>query len=257
MNIVCIGSGNVATHLAQGFQQRKDTILQIYSPTLANARALANVFKSSFTSDLAEINPDADLYIIAVSDTAIAAVVAALPADLKGIVLHTSGATELQVLHKFAYHGVIYPPQSLSKTIATDLAQIPFCVEGSDPNSTAFLLQTMRSIAPASRACDSTQRLALHTASVMANNFSNALYQMAYDLLQAHQLPFDLIKPLILETAQKVQKNIPRSVQTGPAVRNDQSTIEKHLEFIKENAEWTKIYQLLTNEIIKNNSLES
>src|SRR5690606_18219747 len=83
--------------------------------------------------------------------------------------------------------------------------------------------------------CDSKQRLSLHTAAVFACNFTNHFYAIAADILNKHGLDFDLIRPLILETAQKVMENQPKEVQTGPAVRNDIRTMEKHLALLHDD----------------------
>lgn len=254
MKIVLIGSGNVASHLGQALNQQGQLITQVYSYTKANASALALRFPGArATADLKDISPDADLYIIAVTDAAMPAVIQALPAGLPGIVVHCSGATDIAVLEKFNYAGVIYPPQSISKQLDLNMQAIPFCVEGNTPQTQEILLQLTQTFAPEARACDSAQRLTLHLCAVLVNNFPNILFQMAYELMAEQQLPFDLLKPIILETARKVQNAIPQDVQTGPAKRNDQNTIHKHLEFLSQKNEIAEIYQLLTTQIVKRN----
>jgi predicted short-subunit dehydrogenase-like oxidoreductase (DUF2520 family) len=193
----------------------------------------------------------ADLYLIAVTDQAIVSLVEALPKDIKGVVIHCSGATDLSVLAGFKNTGVIYPPQSLSKNKAVDFSTVPLCIEGNTDENSAKLLQLAQTFAPRSIYCNSQQRLAIHLASVMVNNFTNILYQMAYELLAENDLSFDLIKPIILETAEKVQNHIPITVQTGPAIRQDSTTMQKHLQFISNKPDLQQIYQLLSQEITK------
>lgn len=251
MNIVIIGSGNIGTHYANAFFNLKHKIIQVFSKTSANAKALADTVFAKPIDNLLEIDPTADLYIIAVADQYITEVVQHLNKNIKGIVVHTSGATSMNVLDKFNNHGVIYPPQSLNKSIDTDLSKIPFAIEASNEESRLILTNLMTSISPLRFYCDSKQRLALHVAAVFVNNFSNALFDMAYSILEKQNLDFELLKPIIMETAKKVQSHHPQEVQTGPASRNDNNTINTHLQFLSYSNDLTEIYQSLSNFIIK------
>lgn len=252
MKVVCIGSGNIATHLSKAFYALGHQIVQIYSKTSANAKALADVVNTTlYTDKLENIVTTADLYLIAVSDQVITDIVQDLPSSLKGIVVHTSGATSIEILSQFTNFGVIYPPQSINKNIATDLSKIPFGIEANSQEVTSKLFGVMNHISQKNFSCNSRQRVALHLSAVLVNNFSNALYQMADDILNSENLDFELLKPIILETAQKVQNHNPKEVQTGPAIRNDQITINKHLEFLSHSKELAKIYQDLSDFIIK------
>ena len=252
MRIVMLGSGNVATQLGKAFHTSGHQIVQVYSRNLANAQALATVLQTQGTDQLVDLVTDADFYIIAVADQAIATVTADLPLSVQGIVVHCSGATDMNVLGQYTRYGVIYPVQSIRKETEVALEHIPFGIEGDQASTTKALLQLMQSLSTQSFLCDSKQRLALHIAAVFANNFSNALFQIAYDILKGQELPFDLLKPIILETAQKVQLQLPKAVQTGPAKRKDQKTIQRHLQFLAKEPNWLKIYQQLTEEITKN-----
>lgn len=251
MNIVILGSGNAATHFGQAFQQLGHQIVQIYSKTKANADALAFALQCTGTDDLSQLLRNADLYLIAVSDEAIPTLVETMPQDINGIVVHCSGATDMAILNRFRNYGVIYPPQSLSKNKTVDFSLIPFCVEGSDTSIANSLLQLTRRFSSRSILCNSQQRLAIHLSSVMVNNFSNILYQFAYELLEEHNLSFDLVRPIILETAEKVQNHVPITVQTGPAIRGDEATQQKHLKFISNKPDLQQIYQLLSHQITK------
>ena len=251
MRTVIIGSGNIATHLAMALYNAGHTIIQIYSRTLANAQALANLVHSSYTNEFSAIPTDADLYLICVSDSAISQVINNLNAGIKGIVTHTSGATDIQVLDKFQNRGVIYPPQSINKNIETDISLIPFGIEANSEENYTRIYQLINNIAPKSFPCSSQQRLAIHVAAVFANNFSNVLYLIAKEILENEQLDFELLKPIILETALKIQHHSPEESQTGPARRADFNIIEKHLQFLRHNAEENKIYQILTDFIVK------
>ncbi|MVZ65392.1 DUF2520 domain-containing protein [Sphingobacterium sp. DK4209] len=251
MNIVLIGSGNIATVWGKAFAQLGHNITQVYSHKLANACALANLLSAEGIDELTKLNLEAELYILAVSDSAIPEIVDQLPKQIKGILIHCSGASDIAVLNKFEQYGVAYPIQSFSKDVELDFKTIPFGIEANTKQNVDFLTKLFSSLSENVFPCDSEQRLAIHLGAVIVNNFSNALFQMAYELLAQHQLPFNLLQPIILETAQKVQNRIPRDVQTGPAVRNDDVTINKHLQFISDNPEWQSIYQQITDLIKK------
>jgi predicted short-subunit dehydrogenase-like oxidoreductase (DUF2520 family) len=251
MDIVILGTGNIATHYAKAFQTQGHHITQVYSKTSANADALAEVVSAESVHDLSQIGDSAELYIIAVSDQAIKTVIDQLPDQLKGIVVHTSGATPLTVLNRFEKSGVIYPPQSLSKDVETDLSVIPFAIEGNTPEAEQTLLAIAQQISYKSFLCNSQQRITLHIAAVFVNNFSNALYQVAFDLLRQQNLDVELVRPIIRETANKVQHHEPKKVQTGPAIRNDIQTINSHLKLLSQDESLTQIYQNLTDLIIK------
>lgn len=250
MNIVILGTGNVAYQFGKAFAKSGHSILQVYSRKKANADALASALKSSATTDLGRINTEADLYVIAVADRAVGEIVAQLPPSLRGIVVHCSGATPMDILSSCESYGVIYPAQSIRKEQANfSLEHIPFGIEGNSPKITNVLLSFMLEHSKASFRCNSEQRLALHVAAVFVNNFANALFGIGHEILDQASLPFDLLKPIILETARKVMDNPPQVVQTGPAKRGDLETMKKHLDFISGKPDWVKIYQDLSREI--------
>lgn len=251
MTIVILGSGNVATHLARAFYSHGHKIKQIYSKQSANASALAETVNAEPVSNLPDLEVGADLYLIAVSDTAIGDVVSQMPDITKGTVVHTSGATPLQVLDRFTHYGVIYPTQSISKQVELDITGIPFGVEANSEETSRLLIDFLSSMARNVFSCNSDQRLALHVAAVLVNNFPNALFSIAQQILERENMDFDLLRPIILETANKVQTHLPSEVQTGPASRNDMRTINRHLQFLSYSNELTEIYQHLSAFIIK------
>ena len=251
MKIVLIGSGNIATHLGKAFADAGHQILQVYSHTIANANALAIALSSEGIKELKDINLGADFYLLAVSDHVLKEVVNSLPKDIAGVVAHCSGGTDISILSQFNLYGVIYPIQSFSKHKDLDLQHTPFAVEGNNTLSYEVLHELASEISDQVFPCDSPQRLALHVSAVFANNFSNALFQIAFELLKEHNLSFDLIRPIIQETAEKVQKHEPKDVQTGPAVRNDKTTMSTHFNFISSHPDWQLIYQKMSDLIIK------
>lgn len=246
MKIVLLGSGNVATHLGKALKDSGHIILQIWSRTRGHAQALGQSLQCDFTSNLSHINEDGEIYIIAVSDDAIDEIASSFPLQNK-ILVHTSGTTDLDIP---GISGVFYPLQTFSKQKDVDFSKIPIAIEGRNSEVTEQLNYLAKSVSSKVVLMNSEQRKALHIAAVFACNFSNHLYAIADKILSDNGLDFDLIKPLITETAEKVQFNSPVTVQTGPAVRRDEITLNKHLDFLKDMTAFKDLYEQLSQSII-------
>jgi predicted short-subunit dehydrogenase-like oxidoreductase (DUF2520 family) len=254
MRITIIGSGNVATHLAAAFKNAGHRMVQVYSRDAHKAALLAYHVKADPINDLNDIDPETDIFVISVKDDAIPAVAKQLAVHQK-LTVHTSGATDLAVLSAITSKaGVFYPLQTFSKTAELDFLTVPVCIEGADEAITAELQTLAQSVSNNVYRVDSGQRKILHLAAVFACNFPNYLYEAARLLLQKHALDFDLLRPLILETAQKVQNHLPAAVQTGPAARNDRQTMDAHLALLSAEPELKTVYELLSQQIIKNSA---
>lgn len=252
MDVVLLGSGNVATHLGRALLTAGHRIKQVYSRTEEHAQALAAILDAVVTTDLAAIDAQADVYIISVKDDALAGVAAQLPPTLRGVVVHTAGSVDMDVFAGYAVdYGVLYPLQTFSKSTPVDFSSVPIAVEASGEAVLLRLEALAGNLSNRVFRCDSKQRLSLHTAAVFACNFTNHFYAIAADILNKHDLDFDLIRPLVLETAQKVMKHPPKEVQTGPAVRNDARTMEKHLELLETNPTLAQLYLLISERIKK------
>jgi predicted short-subunit dehydrogenase-like oxidoreductase (DUF2520 family) len=248
--VVFIGSGNVAGHLAKAMADAGLTIVQVFSPHIVHARKLASGIGAVAENNYSQIVTDADLYLISVPDGKIATVVAEMP-QVNGIVCHTSGITSLNVLEKFSYSGVFYPFQTFSKNSPVDISKVPFCIEASSPDVLERLQLLAGKMSKSVYAMDDAQRKKLHLAGVLVNNFTNHLYASAEDFLEANGMDVALLLPLIKETATKIQKLPPDVVQTGPARRGDMSTIEKHLEMLKDREDLKEIYHIFSQQILK------
>lgn len=249
MDIVLLGSGNVATNLGSALVAAGHRIKQVYSRTETNAQALAETLGAVATTDLARIDARADMYIIAVKDDALGAVAAQL-ARMQGIVVHTAGSVDMAVLAAHvADYGVLYPLQTFSKAKAVDFSTVPIAVEASREPVWERLEALAGSLSERVFRCDSKQRLSLHVAAVFACNFTNHFYAIAADILNKYGLEFDLIRPLILETARKVMAHQPKDVQTGPAARNDVRTMEKHMELLSADPALAQLYRLISEQI--------
>jgi predicted short-subunit dehydrogenase-like oxidoreductase (DUF2520 family) len=256
MRITLLGSGNVATHLAAAFKNAGHQIAQVYSRDMQHASLLAYHVKADAIDDINQIKPETDIFIIAIKDDAIANIGRQL-AKYNILTAHTSGATDLAALSAIIPNsGVFYPLQTFSKTKEVDFRQVPLCIEGSDETVTKQLEELARTISNNVYRVSSAQRKILHLAAVFACNFPNYLYDVARQLLEKHEMGFDLLKPLILETAQKVQTNLPADVQTGPAVRGDDATMSAHLQLLADEPQLKMLYELLSQGIITNKKAE-
>jgi predicted short-subunit dehydrogenase-like oxidoreductase (DUF2520 family) len=251
MRITIIGSGNVATHLAAAFKNAGHRIVQVYSRNAQNAALLAYHVKAESINELTQIDPETDIFVIAIKDDAIGPVAEQLAIQNK-LMVHTSGAAHLFALQAYAEQvGVFYPLQTFSKTREIDFRNVPLCIEAATEDIAKQLIQLAQSISNHVYRVDSDQRKILHLAAVFACNFPNYLYNVAQQLLAQHQLDFNMICPLILETAEKVQTSLPASVQTGPAVRRDEITMQNHLKLLENQPDLQTLYTLLSQAIIK------
>lgn len=247
--IILIGAGNVATQLGTALHKRGYEILQVYSQTGKSAQTLAKKVNAQPVTDLKKILPTASLYIISVKDDAIAGLVKQLQFKDQ-LVVHTSGSVEISALKGVSQnYGVFYPLQTFSKSKTVDFSNIPICIEANNKATANTLKRFAKNISKSVQEINSAQRKILHIGAVFACNFTNHMYAIAAALLTKNNLSFDLLKPLIMETADKIKKNDPAVMQTGPAIRNDKKTMAAHLELLSSDKELTTIYKLLSNHI--------
>lgn len=249
IKVTVIGSGNVAQHLIYAFQKSNDIeLVTVFSRQKENVLHL--VEDSKITNDWDALY-ESDIYIIAVSDAAIAEVSSKLPFQNR-LVVHTSGSVPLEELNAKNRRGVFYPLQTFSKNKEVDFAAIPICLESEFDEDYTILENLAEAIKSKHYLISSRQRKSLHVAAVFVNNFTNHLYQIGKDICGEHQLPFEILKPLIAETANKVQSLSPLEAQTGPAKRNDQNTIQAHLALLTDPTQ-KEIYKILTQSIQHSN----
>ncbi len=248
-----IGSGNVATHLAMSLKKAGCQIVDICSHTFSNAENLAGRVGAKAIHSYEELDQNIDLCIISVPDHAIVTLVNELK-HKKFFVVHTSGSIPMDIFDgKFVDYGVFYPLQTFSKEKPVDFERIPVCIESNNKNKEKGLLELASRLSQMVYQLNSEQRKEIHIAAVFACNFTNHLYGIAQKLLESKQVPFEIIKPLIQETAEKVKDLNPIDAQTGPAVRNDAATMSNHMEILRnENDEYAEIYKLMSESILKN-----
>ncbi len=245
ISVVILGAGNVATHLFKAFNKAENiTVNQWYNRHLKSIDTYKN--RVSITDDLTQL-VNADVYIIAISDDAISELSNQLPFDNK-LVIHTSGSVSVYDINKKHKRGVFYPLQTFSKDADIDFKNVPICIETINKEYYAIIKELAISIGSPTKKVNSDQRRVLHLAAVFVNNFTNQLYRVGHEITESEGAEFDLLKPLIFETAKKVQELSPYMAQTGPAKRHDKKTIKKHLKTL-ESDHHKAIYELLTASI--------
>ncbi|MDO9254975.1 MAG: DUF2520 domain-containing protein [Bacteroidales bacterium] len=249
--IALAGSGNIAWHLANALKLQGYQITGIWSRNFSNARALAESCGSVACEEISDLGKSADLIIIAVADKAIEDVANAIR-GFDGIVVHTAGSVSIDALKDFFKNcGVLYPLQTFSKGTPVNMREIPFFLESSSENVSQTIKQVALSLSDKVYQADSHQRILLHVAAVFAANYSNLMYTIGNEVIKSSGLPQEVLYPLILETARKAISGDPMKMQTGPARRNDTTTIEKHIEILASLPEYAELYRLLANLISK------
>lgn len=248
IQVSIIGSGNVAQHLIQAFAKTTEIeLVQVFSRKKETVNHL--IISDKIITNLNQLKA-ADVYILAVTDEAIADISNQLPFKNQ-LLVHTSGSVAMETLNDNNRKGVFYPLQTFSKSKAVDFKIIPICIEATTEKDYQTLEALAKSISNVVYKIYSEQRKALHVAAVFVSNFVNHLYKMGNDICIENKVPFDLLKPLIQETANKINTLSPALAQTGPAKRNDTQTINAHLSFLT-NDNQKEIYKLLTKSIIDN-----
>jgi predicted short-subunit dehydrogenase-like oxidoreductase (DUF2520 family) len=251
ISVVLLGAGNVGTHLYEAFSKAKNVnLLQWYNRSLDHIYAYQK--NIDITDDLNDLVP-ADVYIIAVSDSSIGPLSKELPFKDR-LVAHTSGSLNFRFMGAQNRRAVFYPLQTFSKQRAIDFSKVPICIESTNKSDLELLANLAQALNCNSFVIDTEQRQSIHLAAVYANNFVNQLYRIAHEITDNKGVDFDILKPLILETALKVQEMSPYMAQTGPAKRNDKKTIKQHIMLI-ENNQHKAVYQLLTDAIKKTHGI--
>jgi predicted short-subunit dehydrogenase-like oxidoreductase (DUF2520 family) len=249
MEVVLIGSGSVATHLGLALKEKGVIISQVFSRNVKNAEKLAEKLNTSFITDISDIYKEADIYFYALTDNAFKSLLRKIEMP-KGIQVHTAGCIPMSEFEGFTLKfGVFYPLQTFSINKPVDFSQIPICIESSDLEVQQKLLEIANLLSNKTYIINSEQRKKLHLAAVFACNFTNYMYDIASKILDDSGFQFEIIQPLIAETAEKIKTMIPYDAQTGPALRMDEKTIEKHLSMLDKKPDLKKIYKLLTKNI--------
>jgi predicted short-subunit dehydrogenase-like oxidoreductase (DUF2520 family) len=255
MDIVIIGTGNVAHCFGQLLKIHGHQVKQVVSRQLAHAQELGEMLNAAYTDDLLDINMEADIYLLAVNDAAITELNDQLRLG-KRIVAHTAGAVSLDAISRISTHtGVLYPLQSIRKEIKT-YPPIPVMLEASSDEVLRRLQALAQSISGSVTVTNSEQRLKYHLTAVLCNNFTNHLIAQAKAYCEKEQLDFALLQPIIKETFDRLEKYAPETVQTGPAMRQDETTMSLHRELLTDNPYLQQVYRVMSEAIYRfhNNS---
>ena len=254
MRITLIGAGRVATQLALALHTQHQ-IVQVYSRNLQHAQRVADKVHTQAIDQVEQLNSQTDLVIIAVSDQAIEPIIQSIKVYLpQCLIVHTSGSTALSIIeHHHKRAGVFYPLQTFSFEREVNWSETPLFVEASQQQDVELLTTLANSLSNNVYQYSSKQRQTLHLAAVFACNFSNYCYDMAKQIVDAEQVDFSLLYPLILETAEKATHNEPKQMQTGPAMRGDQNILNMHAQLLaaSNREDLTQVYALMSEGISK------
>ncbi|GAB3025032.1 DUF2520 domain-containing protein [Niabella terrae] len=249
MKLVILGSGNIAAVLGRKFVAAGHQILQIISRNASTASELAYEWDTESANYLSLINRDADCYLFAVSDEALPGLAADLRLEGK-VVAHTAGAVAMEVLAPVSgNYGVFYPLQSIRKE-QQDIPELPIYIEAANEATRTVLTRLASSISGhAPLNADLDKRSKLHLAAVLVNNFTNHLFSLTEAYCKKEGIAFRELLPLVENTFSRLQDFSPAAMQTGPAARGDETTIEKHLELLSAYPKLRRLYQLMTESI--------
>ena len=250
MKIVLIGAGNLATHLGKALHAAGHDMVQVFSRTMQSAETLASLLDAEPLTDMAQVRDDADVYIFSVKDSALEQLISQLCGGEKKVFLHTAGSMPMSVFRGKALHyGVLYPMQTFSKQREVDFSIIPCFIEANDEFALKQIEGLAGQISHRVFQLSSEDRKYLHLSAVFACNFANHCYAASQELLQQHGVPFDVMLPLIDETAAKVHGMTPKEAQTGPAVRYDENVIGKQIQLLENQPYFQKIYDCMSKSI--------
>lgn len=249
MKISLIGSGNVATSFAKLITKADHKIVQVFSRNLDNAKLLAEEYGATYSNYNENAHAEADLFIIATADHSFTDLLPQFKIQNR-LIVHTAGSVSIDILQEVSQnYGVIYPLQTLHKHIK-ELPEIPLLIDANNEKNMNIIQQFAKSVSTNVTIVHDQERFTLHTAAVIVNNFTNHLYTIAENYCKAEQANFNLLKPLILETANRIMLYSPKDVQTGPAIRKDIKTLDKHLRLLNKYPKLRTTYMRLTDGIM-------
>lgn len=251
LKVCFIGAGNLATHLAKNLNNSGFAIIQVYSRTKKSAKMLADQLGAGFTVNCDKITDKADIYFVALKDAAVQAVLRHIQLQNK-LTVHVSGSLPLRALEPYSENiGVLYPLQTFSKNRALNFAEIPVFIEANSVKNEKILKEIAKTISPKVSVLDSEKRKSLHIAAVFACNFVNHFYSLASEFLAVKEIPFEVLHPLIEETARKATEMPPHEAQTGPAVRYDENIINEQLKQLETFPELKALYNSISRSIFE------
>ena len=248
--IVIIGAGRLAINLSMVIHKKGYELAEVCNRSEIPGKALAKRVNAHYIPMPGMITPDADLYIVCVSDAVIEEVLSKINTD--HFIVHTSGTVGIDVLKKVSQnYGVLYPLQTFTFNRLNDCRTVPLCIEANTENNLEILKHFAESLSENVYVANSGQRRILHLSAVFANNFTNFMYSISQELLKENEMDFRILAPIIMQTAENASSMDIFELQTGPAVRGDMDTIRKHQELLSNHPEYKEIYDLITRNIIQ------
>ncbi len=252
-SLTIIGAGNVGTRLALAFFKAGVSINQICSRTSAHAKRLSTDVLATYVCSIDKIEDSSDFYLFCVPDEKLRSISNEWQHHHK-LVAHTAGTTPIEILAPFSdRHGVFYPLQTFSKGHNLSFRNLPICVEANNSDDLQLINNLALKLTTNVKKLSSEQRKVAHLAAVIASNFSNYMYMVAEEILKDQKIDFEIIHPLIMETARKAGRIGPLQAQTGPAIRGDKTTIDAHLKMLDSYPAYKEFYEVITNSILKAN----
>lgn len=249
MNIVIIGSGNVATFYGVRFKAAGHRIVQVLSPNLNHAQALANILECDATNQYASLHRNADLYVLGVRDDVLIELAQHLELPNK-IIVYGAGAVPLSALYKISSRIVcLWCLFSIQKDHLPTQNNFPVVYNPSNTIDSALAKQLAGLLSNSIYALNDDQKSNAHLCAVLVNNFTNHLYAIAHQLMRESNIEFSLLHPIMLNTAENAIAFDPKTRQTGPAIRNDEQTMHEHSMLLRQHPMYQQVYKILSESI--------
>lgn len=250
--VVLLGSGNVAFHLADALNSSGISIIQIFGRNEITVKELSNTIGTNYTTKPENIISDADIYFFCMNDSANIEISGKITVKGNPVFVHTAGSQSMQIFDsKTKNYGVFYPFQTFTKGIDTNFSAIPICIEASNQYSNNILTEIAKKLNCKTYQLDSSNREELHLCGVFASNFMNHCVSISESILEEKNIDKDLIRPLLDQSFHKILTAGANNSQTGPALREDNKTIEKHIKLLSNKKQYSKVYKVLTESIIE------
>lgn len=249
-NVVILGSGNVASHLSIALYNAGYNILQVFSRNQNSSKELASKTSSQKTDIIEEIFLDADIYFFCMNDTANLEISKTIKLKRNPIIVHTAGSQSISIFSDLSEnHGAFYPFQTFTKDVKTDFTKVPICIEASNDKTLNNLKLIADHLGCKSHFIDEKGREILHLTGVFAANFLNHCVSISEEILKENNIDTNIIKPLLEQSFYKILNIGATNSQTGPAIRNDIPTLNKHVNLLKDNEQYSNVYKVLTESI--------
>ncbi len=249
-SVVICGSGNVAFHLVRAFSSTGIIIKQIYGRNTSSGNELADIAKCCFTNNLLNLETDADAYVFAMNDSANTELAKHIKTKDDAIFLHTAGSLSMDIFqNKTKNYGVFYPFQTFTREIETDFSKVPICIEASNSETLDSIISLTENLSCKHYILNEEQRKILHISGVFASNFMNHCVFLGENILHSEGIPKEIIRPLLEQSFYKIINHSAYKSQTGPALRDDKISMEKHLNYLQNDENLSDIYRLLSASI--------